>query len=520
MYRRRVSLILVGSLLTTVVMTMVTTSAQAKTLVGVNCSKVGVKVGDGPGRTVVCKKIGKKTVWQLLIMSSTQVQQVPSKRTPSTTPTPTPTEVAGVLTKKVGAPCYENGKIWSDDAGKVLYCKWSGNSLVWAYEQPEQSGAGGGSQGAKAPSAGKNANPNLGLHWFELFSQSRIYSKHGKPKFTYSPMDVNSIGSITPIGFTGSRLAPADSIFDPTFDPAIGATFSHTLPSDHGGVGFKNFEDHVNFHPTFAVADGTIAAVIYQQGWGDPHPGTTQRLDSYSFVFQYSKNFFLMINHLTQLEPTLLKQIGSLEGLPEKITDIPVKAGQLLGMTGGTTNIGGFDFVVYDMDSKALSCTLSPTTDRNAHSVDPYQFFVEPLRSQLYAKLPPRPEPRAGQWCYNIAGKLVGNWFFYYHGTVKTDEPGLGFFYDVNDPSIILIGDAQTGRVYTVNGNAPDPATIDVNSGLIKYALTDDDPRNSGVTGVMLVQMTDKAKIKMEFFPNASADQVTGFTSGAQQLYR
>jgi hypothetical protein len=220
------------------------------------------------------------------------------------------------------------------------------------------------------------------------------------------------------------------------------------------------------------------------------------------------------------LEPTLLKQIGSLNGLSEKLTDIPVKGGQLLGMTGGATNIGGFDFSVQDMDSKALPCTISPTTDFRAHSVDPYQFFVEPLRSQLYAKLPPRPEPRAGQWCYNIAGKLVGNWHFYYHGTVETYEAGLGFFYDVFDPSKILIGDTQTGRVYTVNGNAPDPATIDVNSGLIKYALTEDDSRNSGVTGVMLVQMTDKAKIKMEFFPNASADQVTGFTSKAQQLYR
>lgn len=258
----------------------------------------------------------------------------------------------------------------------------------------------------------------------------------------------------------------------------------------------------------------------YQQGWANPHPGTTQRLDSYGLIFQFTKNFFLLINHLTQLEPNLLKQIGSLKGLTEKITDIPVKAGQLLGMTGGTANLGSFDFSVHNMDSKALSCTLSPTTDFRAHSVDPYQFFVEPLRSQLYAKLPLRPEPRAGQWCYNIAGKLVGNWFFYYHGTVKTGQPGLGFFYDVNDPSKILIGDTQTGRVYTINGNAPDPATIDVNSGLIKYALTDDDPRNSGVTGVMLVQMTDAAKIKMEFFPNASADQVTGFTSKAQQLYR
>jgi hypothetical protein len=484
---------------------------------------VGVKVEDGPGRTVVCKKIGKKTVWQLLIMSSTQVQQVPSKSTPSTTPTPTPTEVAGgsqqAATPKIGGPCYSNGQFMGDGAGKVLYCVMSGNKLVWE-PMAERLGCGGGSQGATAPSAGKNANPNACLDVSQLYSQSNIYSKHGTVKFTNSPIDLNSIGFIEPIGFTGSRIAPADSIFDPAFNPETGSNSGrHTLPSDHGGPHFKNFEDNVNFHPTFAVADGTIVAVLYQRGWEDPHPGTTQRLDSYGLIFQYTKNFFLLSNHFTQLEPTLLKQIGSLNGLSEKLTDIPVKGGQLLGMTGGATNIGGFDFSVQDMDSKALPCTISPTMDFRAHSVDPYQFFVEPLRSQLYAKLPPRPEPRAGQWCYNIAGKLVGNWHFYYHGTVETYEAGLGFFYDVFDPSKILIGDTQTGRVYTVNGNAPDPATIDVNSGLIKYALTDHDSRNTD-TGVMLVQMTDTAKIKMELFPGASADQVTGFTSAAQQLYR
>lgn len=409
-----------------------------------------------------------------------------------------------------------------DGAGKVLFCVKSGNKLVWSAQKAKQSGSGGGSQGTTLP------NLLINIQGIQIYSQNSVYSKHGTPKFTSSLIDLNSIGGITPIGFINSRIAPADSIFDPAFDPAIGASHNHILPSEHGELVFKSVEDQINYHPTFSVADGTLVAVVHQLGWTTPHPGTTQRLDSYGLIFQYTKNFFLLINHFTQLEPHLLKQIGSLKGLTEntgdkgltdKITDIPVKAGQLLGMTGGTTNLGAFDFSAYDMDSKALTCNQLPTTEGSAHSVDPYQFFVEPLRSQFYAKLPPRPEPRAGQWCYNIAGKLVGNWFFYYHGTIKTFEPGLGFFYDVSDPSIILIGDAQTGRVYTINGNAPDPATIDVNSGLIKYALTDHDPRNSD-TGVMLVQMTDKAKIKMEFFPNASADQVTGFTSKAQQLYR
>ena len=168
--------------------------------------------------------------------------------------------------------------------------------------------------------------------------------------------------------------------------------------------------------------------------------------------------------------------------------------------------------------------------------------------------LPDRPEPRIGQFCYDIDGKLVGNWFRS-KPPIKKDENGdvyiyedadlLGFFYYNYDPSRLRIGYGATGLVYAVIGNAPDPATIDISSGLVKYEVTEDytydadivnlqnmldsnttdeDKKdsirqelqnllNSGDT--LLVQMVEARKIKVEFFPGKSPAEVNGFTDQA-----
>ena len=52
-------------------MTVVSAPAQAASLVGKPCKKVGATMGDGPGRTVICTKIKKgkkkgKLVWKLM----------------------------------------------------------------------------------------------------------------------------------------------------------------------------------------------------------------------------------------------------------------------------------------------------------------------------------------------------------------------------------------------------------------------------------------------------------------------
>lgn len=61
-------------------------SVQAKSLVGSSCAKVNQQRGDGPGRTVICKKVGSKKIWKLLAKSKPTPQQSSSK--PINTPSP------------------------------------------------------------------------------------------------------------------------------------------------------------------------------------------------------------------------------------------------------------------------------------------------------------------------------------------------------------------------------------------------------------------------------------------------
>lgn len=67
-------------------------SAQAKTLVGSSCAKLGAKAGDGPGRSVICVKKGSKKVWKALLFKTQNgpATSKPTSAQPSTDPSAQP----------------------------------------------------------------------------------------------------------------------------------------------------------------------------------------------------------------------------------------------------------------------------------------------------------------------------------------------------------------------------------------------------------------------------------------------
>ena len=88
-----------------------------------------------------------------------------------------------------------------------------------------------------------------------------------------------------------------------------------------------------------------------------------------------------------------------------------------------------------------------------------------------------------------------------------------------------------------VKGNAPDPKTVSVDSGLVTYLLVDLENRDAdfgittrggplvtrstdNVVGVMLVQMLDDRTIKMEVFPGVTSGQGLGFSEAAKTYQR
>jgi len=180
------------------------------------------------------------------------------------------------------------------------------------------------------------------------------------------------------------------------------------------------------------------------------------------------------------------------------------------------------------------------------HHADPFDYFIDPVRSQMLEKNPRTVEPVGGKIDYDIDGRLVGNWFEegregYESGTPDFTTKGhLAIAYDnINPARVVLSFGAEDeigithddcrgcGWVYGVKGNKPDPADVSVDSGLLKYELMGvegaTDPRGFRVSvntdevlGVFLVQMLDDRTIKGEVFPKKKASQVTGFTNNAK----
>lgn len=351
-------------------------------------------------------------------------------------------------------------------------------------------------------------------------------SGSGTVMFGTSPMDPKDVGSVLPYG------------------AMIG---DHVTPIDHMYFSPKVFNSPRDAYEVRAIGDGVVTAIsrrtmhVTDKGNGQTKP------EEYQLKFWHTCDFASYFDLVTSLSPRFKAEFdkhvqqGDWANLQMKVTE-----GELVGRIGGQT----LDFAVFDY-TKQLPGFVVPKhyleESWKIHVVDPFQYFKEPVRSQLLALNPRQAEPRSGKLDYDIDGKLVGTWF-------KEGNNGLGdpsgenpstwrahisFAYDSIDPTglMISIGDyAGETAQFAIKGNSPDWATIDTNSGLQKYELTHIEyfrgstgeqwnrmtPHTdikmrpqSNAQGVVLVQMEDDRKIKFEAFPGKSAGQVNGFTNSA-----
>ena len=134
----------------------------------------------------------------------------------------------------------------------------------------------------------------------------------------------------------------------------------------------------------------------------------------YQFIIWHSCTISTIYIHLKSIAPEILEVIGDLaprdgRQLGDSETPIPVEAGQVIGMAGGS-----FDFSV--QDKKEWLSFVVPEHYFNErfkmYTVDPFDYFTEPLRSQLLEKNVRKVEPFGGKIDFDIDGRLVGNWFF------------------------------------------------------------------------------------------------------------
>jgi len=317
---------------------------------------------------------------------------------------------------------------------------------------------------------------------------------------TASPLAMADISVIVPMGGAASG---------PSVDPTTGGG-AHVIPSDHINIGMNNPIPPKNI---YAPADGYLLQIMYVQSrWLAPDGS---RLDDYALTFQIAKNLFVYVTHMTDLSADVKGLVGTLKPANAgNLFQFPIKAGTLMGVTGGSTYLKTFDLIADDVSYSPPGFFLTRYYKDPPISVDPIAYYDEPLRSQLYAMLPNRPAPRIGRYYYDLQGELVGAWCA---GPEAAKDPVIMFCYDNLDPSQLRVADQGVNTVYAIYGNAPDPATITVASGLTKYEIYDASS-TSGASGphtVLLVKMLDNLTLETEYFPGKTAAQVSDFDANA-----
>ncbi|MBI2928727.1 MAG: M23 family metallopeptidase [Verrucomicrobia bacterium] len=304
-----------------------------------------------------------------------------------------------------------------------------------------------------------------------------------RPVFSFSPVELADIQYVIPLGNLNPR-------------------HGHIFPTDHIYLVYEQPREL----PVYAPASGTVLAIRGQSG------------DDYKLEVRVSDTFSYYLAHLF-LEPGI--QVGS-----------RIEAGQVVGRTSGRAS---FDLGCCDA-TVTLRGFVNPKRypDSTLHAVSPLKFFAEPLKSSLYAKVEKSARDKDGKIDLDIPGRLVGNWFLEglpvsdsARGTPSVWEKQLAFVYDVCGTNVLRVsigGTIAPAGAYRVAGGAPDPATVSMASGKVRYKVVADGSRTGARSeadrhAIVLVQMLAEDRIKVEFFPEDRPD-ATEFTAAASVYVR
>ena len=186
----------------------------------------------------------------------------------------------------------------------------------------------------------------------------------GPVRLATFPLRLEDIATIIPMGMTVS---------------------GHVTPSDHLYLMPKESPDRARQYDVVAVADGNVVNIQWRPK-GNPDPTVHDREVDLKVIVEHSPTCWSYVDHLTQLDPAVSKQIDPAikPGQPVSVR-IPVKAGQPIGKVGLQT----FDFALVDAATTRKGFVVAERfLDRDPwkmHTVDPFDYVEEPLKSQLLA---------------------------------------------------------------------------------------------------------------------------------------
>lgn len=335
---------------------------------------------------------------------------------------------------------------------------------------------------------------------FETPSKSEIEQlpECSEVLLTQSPVDINSITAIEPIG---SSNPP-----------------EHTLPSMSTDVYiFVNTRETEKTVPLYAPGNMWLISIT-------PRYGATQDPEDHVIQYAFCKDVYGIVDHVKSFSPEIKEIINNFEckygGVPGDnkcpiLLFEPIKAGTLLGTVGRLQ--GNFNFGTWDLRHNNSFIAPEKYNVRALHSTCPFDYYSAELKGQLM-NLIDRSDKKCGTVEYDIPGTLQGEWFY---GNAGNNMPGdwvnhLFFGYSNNIPEAAVI---SVGGVFLEPTRWMFKPKLTGTKNLAFQYATDDkiycyeNDGNSeyrsyekGVTGKILVQMTDPMKLKIEHKSGACSE--------------
>ena len=340
-----------------------------------------------------------------------------------------------------------------------------------------------------------------------------------EPIFTVSPLDVNSIAGIIPLG----NLNPP----------------SHTFPTDH-----------IYFHLTRQEgADGPDAATFYSPGdltvtmiAASEH--VKAGFTDYTVFLKPCDDITVMFYHVTSLSKDVFGDTSASAGWKldseystggeiyrqwSKNSRIEVKAGDILGTAGGNPGQWALDLGVYD--TRYFPSTVANPKrweqNRYRHAVCPWDFYEKgPVLDQLLA-LVEREEVEGEEMpcsavLQDMPGTAQGVWFL--SGTIEThpEDPHLALVRSNLRPSkaVLSVGNAIANLASHTYEFLPE------NSGRLNRDFPDISPdgqiygfRVERFDGIIIVQMPDAETLWLEPLARATSDPASWEFTGSKTVF-
>lgn len=324
--------------------------------------------------------------------------------------------------------------------------------------------------------------------------------------------------------------------------PMGGMTSSHVTPIDHQyyvSYDFWKGDAAAVDINVYSPWDGVVKNIQHMTSTVDDNP---EPVDDFRIEIMHSTTLSSTFIHIDELSDKLMAEDPG-PGNYASI-NVVVIAGEIIGNYSGSV-----DYNI--VDTNVTLCFINPQSysreSWKIHCPDPFDYFNESIKNEMIGKCLRSADPAGGKICYDIDGRLVGNWFLNNTNGYEGADPNrywaghLAIVYDDIDADAIIVSIGtfvDSARQFSVKNNSPDPANVTVGE-LVEYELvdfsyfTDYDQWDSislvkglkirnynDIQGVILLQLIEDRLLKVEIFPDKSADDVSGFTESASFYVR